>query len=89
LVQVTAVHLEGGTLHQHIASVRWINPQTQDTGTSTRQVMVDWLRTLGNRAVVFDGVRTVEVAVVNANPPYIRTHADGVWTDNLLSLSRF
>ena len=31
----------------------------------------------------------MSVGVVDANPPYIRTHADGVWTDNLLALPRF
>jgi hypothetical protein len=31
----------------------------------------------------------VAVGVVEATPPYIRTHADGVWTDNLLSLPRY
>lgn len=31
--------------------------------------------------------RRVDVRVVDANPPYLRTYADGVWTDNLLALS--
>jgi hypothetical protein len=31
--------------------------------------------------------RRVDVGVVNGpNGPYVRTHADGVWTDNLLAL---
>ena len=32
---------------------------------------------------------TVKVGVVDATPPYLRTHADGVWTDNLLALPRY
>jgi len=43
----------------------------------------------GGQAFVTDGVRSVAVGVVHANPPYIRTYADGVWTDNLLALPRF
>lgn len=29
--------------------------------------------------------RRANVGVVDANPPYLRTYADGVWTDNLLA----
>jgi hypothetical protein len=31
----------------------------------------------------------VAVGVVDASPPYIRTYADGNWTDNLLALPRY
>jgi hypothetical protein len=31
--------------------------------------------------------KRADIAVVNGpNGPYVRTHADGVWTDNLLAL---
>lgn len=36
-----------------------------------------------------EGGNTVRVGVVNATPKYIRTYADGTWTDNLLALPRF
>ena len=38
-----------------------------------------------------DGTREVQVGVVHPQygPPYLRTHADGVWTDNLLALPRY
>jgi hypothetical protein len=29
--------------------------------------------------------RRANVGVWDANPPYLRTYADGVWTDNLLA----
>jgi hypothetical protein len=89
MVEVTAVHMVGGEQHEHIGSVRWTNPATAAKGESTRQAMVEFLRTPGNRAVVTDGKKTVEVGVVEANPPYIRTHADGIWTNNLLALPRY
>jgi hypothetical protein len=90
VVNVTAVHMAGGTQHQHIASVRWANPQTAETGQSTREAMVDWI---GNRKGVAkvkgsDG-SIAQVGVVNAAPPYIRTYADGDWNDNLLALPRY
>jgi hypothetical protein len=81
--------MQGGTGHEHIAEVAWTNPASGDTGQSSRAAMVDFLRTPGNRAYVSDGQRTVEVGVVEASTPYIRTHADGVWTDNLLALPTY
>jgi hypothetical protein len=89
MVQVIAVHLDGGAAHQHISSIRWLNPHTGVQGDSSRQTMVEWLRTQGNRAYVTDGYRVVEVRVVNGSPPYLRTYADGAWTDNLLALPKF
>ena len=80
--------MEGGQLHQHIASVRWINPETAVTGETSRAGMVDWIRNRGGQAFVSDGTRSVWVGV-DGTPPYIRTHADGVWTDNLLALPTF
>lgn len=85
---ITAIHLVGGSGHEHIAEVRWTNAATAQTGHSSREEMVSYLRA-GNRAEVHAAGRAVEVRVVNANPPYIRTYADGIWTDNLLALPRY
>jgi hypothetical protein len=68
MVFVTAIHLDGPADHQHIASVKWRNPQTGAAGQSTRAEMVRWI-SAGNLAYVNDGVRRVQVHVVNANPP--------------------
>jgi hypothetical protein len=89
MVRVTTVHMEGGENHEHIARVRWTNPQTGDSGQSTREQMIEYLRKPGTRAFVTDGERTVNIRIVEAEPPYIRTHADGVWTNNLLALPRY
>jgi len=89
MVEITAVHMVGGAFHEHIAEVRWVNPASGARGQSTRAAMVAFLRKPGSRAYVTDGHRTVEVGVVEATPPYIKTHADGVWTDNLLALPRY
>lgn len=88
MIYVTAVHIDGSPLHEHITSVQWRNPDTGATGQSTREQMVEWIRA-GNLAYVSDGVRAVQVRVVEARPPYIRTWADGVWSDNLLALPRY
>ena len=89
-VFITAVHMEpsNGTRHEHIDSVRWQNPQTLETGQTSRSGMVDWINR-GGQALVADGQGSVRVIVIQTNPPHIRTVADGRPTDNLLSLPRF
>ena len=89
MVYITGTHLAGGQRHEHIASVRWRNPSDGMTGQSTREQMVRWIQEDKGIARVSDGVREIMVGVVTANPPYIRTYADGVWTDNLLALPQY
>jgi hypothetical protein len=74
MVEITAIHQVGGIEHPHIASVRWRNPQTADTGQNTREEMVVWLRASpDNLAYVSNGATPVYVRVRDANPPYIQT----------------
>jgi hypothetical protein len=89
MVYVTAIHLVGGREHQHIAEVQWRNPSTQTTGQSSRTTMVDWIANKMGDARVKDARGEVRVGVVNGSPPYIRTHADARWTDNLLALPQY
>lgn len=88
MVYITEVHMVDGEQHEHIESVKWRNPDTDETNQSTREKMVEWING-GGKAYVTDGDQTVAVGVVDANPPYIRTYADEVWTDNLLALPRY
>ena len=56
MVYITAVHMsEGGTRHEHVASVRWKNPADGATGDSTRATMVDWIKNKGGDARVRPG----------------------------------
>ena len=91
MVFITHIRLSppSSSRHEHITDVRWRNPDTAKVGDSTVGQMVDWLRKPENVAKVTDGTRTVDVGVVEAKPPFIRTHADGVWSNNLLALPRF
>jgi hypothetical protein len=88
MVRITHVHMVGGIDYEHIDSMKWVDPGTGATGDSTSQELVDYIKQ-GGQAVVSDGIRQVQVGVVKASPPYVRTHADGVWTDNLLALPRY
>ena len=75
--------------HDRIVQVKWRNPADNKTGTNTVQEIVDWIRNEKGQAKVTDGRRTVDVIVVDARPPYLRTVADGAFTDNLLALPTF
>lgn len=82
----THIHLESGVLHEHITRLR--RKQGAVTGEASRAELVQWVRT-GRDARVKARVRDVKVEVVDAMPPYLRTKATGIPTDNLLELPRF
>jgi hypothetical protein len=88
MVYITDVHMTTiGTGHEHIGAVKWRNPEDGVTGETTIDAMVDWIENKKGVAKVTDGRNTVSVGVVDH--AYLRTHADGKWTDNLLSLPRY
>lgn len=89
MVYITAVRMEGGTGHEHIANVRWRNPADGKTDVSTKAVMVDWIDNKNGVAKVQSTSGDVPVETVDAKPKYLRTYANGKWTDNLLALPRF
>ncbi|WP_406364407.1 DUF3892 domain-containing protein [Streptomyces sp. NBC_00645] len=91
-IQITAVRLSpGGTTHEHISHLWWTEQGSGKTGDNTRARIVDWIENQAGKAYTSDraGNRT-EVAVVTPTrgAKYLRTHADGVWTNNLLALPR-
>jgi hypothetical protein len=88
-VYVEQVHMEGGTGHEHIAKVKWQNRTDKKTGESTKAEMVKYIDVDKGEARVADGSSYVQIGTVQATPKYIRTHADGKWTDNLLALPRY
>lgn len=90
-IEVTHIRLAGGYAHEHIVSYHWRNLSTGATGASDKPTMVAWVHDPQNHAYVGSGVSRVEVGVVRPNyeQPYLRTYADGQWTNNLLSLQRF
>ncbi|GGB90104.1 DUF3892 domain-containing protein [Knoellia flava] len=88
-IRFTHIHLSGGTQHQHITHLWWVNPGTGATGDNTRAALVAWIEQ-GNAAFVGTGADRVQVGVVDppSGPKYLRTYADRQWTNNLLALPR-
>ncbi len=93
-VRITCVNKSDGgnqNPHEAIASLGWLNEETQTTGISTRLEIYDFIKNRGGQAYVVDrlGNKTFVGALENANgTKYVKTYADGVWTDNLLALPR-
>ena len=87
-VYVTAINPASASQHQHIGGVRWLDSGNSTSKTMTTAQAVDWIRT-GNKLVVAGDTGAVEVQVVEATPPYLRTVANATYTDNLLALPRY
>jgi len=90
-IQITAIRLSGGTGHEHIVRLWWTNTYDGSTGDNSRAEIVSWIENQNGKAYVEDSRgHRVNVGVVTPTygPKYLRTYADGVWTDNLLALPR-
>lgn len=91
MVYIFAVHMTpGGSGHEHIAKVKWKNPDNGKQGESTCSVMVNYITNQNGDVYVCGGhAHIARVGVVSGNPPYLRTYADGAWSDNLLALPKY
>lgn len=90
-IRITHIRLSGGTNHEHIVHLWWTNPSTGKTGDNTRSEIVSWIEDDNGKAYVVDAAgHRADVGVVKpqVGAKYLRTHADGQWTNNLLSLPR-
>lgn len=90
-VRVTCINKSGGyheNPHEAISRFGWINEQTYETNYSTREEMWTWVKN-GGQAYVRDAYNNVARVVAKTNSwgtRYLQTEADGLPTDNLLSL---
>ena len=91
-VRITCINKAGGdheNPHVAIASLGWINEETNESATSTRLEMYDWIKEKNGIAYVRDAAGNqirVGTAVTQYGTKYVRTYRDKVWTDNLLAL---
>lgn len=92
MIYVTAIRMSppASQRHEHLTDIRWENSATGLSDMMSKQQAVNWLNeSASNRLWVQGSPKDAEVFVVDANPPYLRTAADGYYTNNLLSLPRF
>jgi hypothetical protein len=89
MVYVTAIHLLGGSGHEHIDEYWWLDPADGKTGKTNRAGMIDYIKHKNGVVKVGGLDGPVSVSVVDGYSPYLRTHANRQWTDNLLALPRY
>jgi hypothetical protein len=81
--------MSGGSTHQHIVHLWWKNTANGTSGDNSRAELVTWIEDKGGKAYTEDsrGNRAdVAVRTPTHGAKYLQTHADGVWTNNLLAL---
>ncbi len=91
-VRITCVEKPSGNLqnpHEAISLYGWLNEATGETGMTSRQTMVDWLKK-GGQTYVKDNFGSIhcEVQISVNGTEFLQTYRDGRYTDNLLSLPR-
>lgn len=90
-IKFTGIRMSGGEGHEHIAHLWWTDPADGKTGDNTRAELVSWIENENGKAYVEDGRgNRADVGVVTPayGAKYLRTYADGQWTNNLLALPR-
>jgi len=88
MIQITSIHLVGSEEHQNIQSVTWLNPNTNERGSTNKQGLIDWLRKGGTATINKDG-KTLNVQIVEGGSPYFRAFDGDTATDDLLALPRY
>lgn len=91
-IQITNIRFAGITKnHESITHFRILNNATGIYETSDKAALVARLLIASTQAFVASGSARVKVEVVRPTYglPYLRTHADGYWNDNLLALPIF
>ncbi len=92
MIVIIAIRMDPPNANDHarITDVRWKQAPSGDVDTSTMGQMVSFIDA-GNGVHVTNGATAVAVGVVRpaTGSPFLRTHADGRWSNNLLALSRY
>lgn len=91
-IRITCIRKAGGhhlDPHVAISELGWVNDDTGQSGSSTREQVYDWLKNRNGVACVADcnGKKAFVYPKENAyGTRFVQTYADNVWTDNLLAL---
>ena len=89
-IEITHVRYSGyNKTHEAITHYKWTSGSNTDQ--SSKADLVAWVGAASNEAYVGKGSARSKVGVVRpaSTPAYLRTVADGVWSNNLLSLPTF
>lgn len=88
-IRITAVHLDGGDEHEHIAEVEWQNLEWGNTGESSVDALMRWLDENDAENVAVVGRAKVDVVRSPTGSAWLQAVRDGFWSDDLLALPRY
>jgi hypothetical protein len=92
-IEITHVRFDGySKTHEAIVRYQYKNLSAGGTDSIDKPTLVDWIDNDKVIAYVGSGSNRVDVGTVHPNDgrrPFVRTYADGNWTNNLLSLPTF
>ena len=91
-IEFTHIRLSGSIReHEYITDLQWKDESNGATSNGTKAGLVDWIDNQKGIAYVGSGSEQVRVGTIHpeGGTPYLRTYADGKWTNNLLSLPEF
>jgi hypothetical protein len=89
MIKIISVHYEKGRSYNHMTKFKWLNTESNKTGIINLTEIIEYIKNNPDIFFVdYKGV-TSEVVIINANPPHIRTKADGIVNNNLLELPEF
>lgn len=91
-VQITHVRYGSSTRSEDsIIEYRWVDLSDGKVGESNKAAMVQYIDVRSGTVYVGMGQSRVSVVVVRPTygAPYLRTYADGNWTNNLVNLPTF
>lgn len=90
-IEITHIRLSNFVQnHEYITHYKW-RGENGTTGSTDKAGMVEWIESKNGIAYVGNGAQRARVGVIRPAQglPYLRTYADGQWTNNLLSLPQF
>ncbi len=91
-IRITCINKSGGyhaDPHHAISHLGWAEDGNNNTGKNTRLEIYDWIKNQNGLAYVLDRKGNKAYVGTRENEhgtKYLQTHADQVWTDNLLAL---
>ncbi|MEK0209522.1 DUF3892 domain-containing protein [Bifidobacterium mongoliense] len=91
-ITITNVRFNGSVKEEsEIIAYRWREIGSGKIGNDNKPDLVNWIKNQKGKAYVGTGSNRVDVGVVEPThgAPYLRTYADGRWTNNLVNLPIF
>ena len=73
-------------MHEHITHVQWGGDQSGESGISTTKSVDDWIDDIGQAHAGYGASEVVVATATLIALPYLRTHADGSWSNHSFEL---